>query len=283
MPCINPINPYIARKGGVTFQESESLFGRTKTLPCGQCRGCRYMRTKEWAVRCYLEAQTAKCSAFLNLTYSPEHLPENGTLVKKDLQKFIKRLRRNLEYQNPDLKIRFYASGEYGDDNGRPHYHVLIFGYDFPDKYFFKKSRKFHKLYRSPFLEKCWTAGHSWIGDVQLESAAYVAGYIRKKINGEVAEEHYKGREPEFSLQSTVPGIGYDWYQQNKIWLWHDDAIRVNNRSYRPPRYFEKIYKEEDPAGYEKFVAEKKSKRTALYNPVPVTDLESETENGAKK
>lgn len=260
MPCQYPITPFRARAGGITFDVAKSIFAQTITLPCGQCVWCRFVRTRTWALRCYLEAQQHDASAFVTLTYNPENLPENGTLVKAHVQKFIKRLRSNLEYENPELRIRFYLSGEYGEKTSRPHYHAIIFGYGFPDKYFYKKSPKGHNLYRSPFLEKCWKLGHSDIGDVELNSAAYVAGYIRKKINGDKAEEHYQGRLPEFSLQSSSPGIGADWYHANKHWLWKEDQIQCAGRTYRPPRYFEKLLKRDDPEAYAELQLKKRDR-----------------------
>lgn len=44
------------------------------------------------------------------------------TLSKKDIQKYIKRLRINT-----NVKFKYLVKGEYGDMNGRPHYHCLIF------------------------------------------------------------------------------------------------------------------------------------------------------------
>lgn len=44
------------------------------------------------------------------------------TLCKRDLQLFFKRLRKRTHE-----KIKYYAVGEYGTDNWRPHYHAIIF------------------------------------------------------------------------------------------------------------------------------------------------------------
>ena len=260
MPCSNLITAYRARKGGITFRPSESIFYQAIALPCSQCYWCRFVRSRQWALRCYLEAQMHKQSAFVTLTYNDANLPKDASLKKSDVQGFIKRLRRNLEYENPDLKIRFYLSGEYGDDKDRPHYHVLIFGYGFPDKCYWNKSPKGHNLYRSNFLEKCWKLGYSDIGDIQINSAAYVAGYIRKKINGDKAEQHYNGRTPEFSLQSSSPGIGASWYHANKSWLWKEDAIICGRYTFFPPRYFEKLLEREDPEAYKAFRIEKRKR-----------------------
>ena len=280
MSCKNPINIFLIGKG-TEWNESRSAFGRWVECHCQQCGYCRFVRTRQWALRCYLENQCHQESAFLNLSYAPEHLPEGKTLVVEHMQKFMKRLRSNVQYQyKQDKKIRFYLAGEYGEKNHRPHYHVLIFGFGFPDKKYFKKSEKSGlPLYRSDFLEKTWKFGHSWIGDVEIESAAYVANYIRKKINGDEAEEHYKGRQPEFALQSTSPGIGADWYEQNKSWLWKEDVIECNRRYYRPPRYFEKLFEKEDPQGYQKWINEIRSKRKPLKQLGYAETIEAEKED----
>lgn len=251
MGCCNPIN--IGRNREVKrFSRFPERFGyRDFLVPCGQCRFCRMVFSSRWAARLYLENLMHKRSAWLTLTYAPAHLPEGGTLVKKHLQDFMKRLRSNLEYEYGVTGIRFFASGEYGDELGRPHYHVMIFGWDFPDQYFWKTSPAGQPVYRSPFLEKCWTLGISSVGDVAYESAQYVARYHLKKQNGAAADKHYGGRLPEFSLQSRKPGIGESWYQANKSWLWRENEIRIDGRSYRPFRYFRELFKREDPEGFE--------------------------------
>lgn len=281
MACKNPINIFKPGQGKI-WNETTKQFGEWTQVTCGKCAWCRFVRSRQWAARCYLEAQTHEKCCLVNLTYAPEHVPKNDSLVKSDLQKFLKRLRHNLDYSGFEGKIRFYASGEYGDQNGRPHYHVLIFGYDFPDKKYYKKSAKGFPLYRSDFLEKCWKLGFSDIGDVSLQSAAYVAKYIRKKIVGKDAESHYSGRTPEFQLASTNPGIGYEWYQQNKNWLWHEDIIRINGRSYRPPQYFQMLLKEENPEGYLALL-ERKQNWEPITNRAPSQAEEIPNENEAEQ
>ena len=58
-------------------------------------------------------------------TYSDDHLPDNGSLVVADLQKFFKRLRKQYAKRNTCIKLRYYAC-EYGDRHGRPHYHAIV-------------------------------------------------------------------------------------------------------------------------------------------------------------
>jgi hypothetical protein len=40
-------------------------------------------------------------------------------------------------------------------------------------------------------LAKCWGKGHCLVGDLTFESAAYVARYVVKKINGQQKFLHY--------------------------------------------------------------------------------------------
>ena len=100
------------------------------SLPCGRCMGCRLERSRQWAVRCLHESKCYDDNCFVTLTYSPEHLPKGGTLVRKHLQDFIKRLRT----ANLDRKIRVFYCGEYGSELSRPHYHLCLFNFDFLDK-----------------------------------------------------------------------------------------------------------------------------------------------------
>jgi len=233
------------------WDKSTGRFGGVLYVPCGQCYWCRFVRVQMWALRCYLEASTHKDNSFITLTYAPKNLPKNSTLVKDDLQRFIKRLRKYLVSHYNDKKIRFYAGAEYGSDEhtAHPHYHILLFGHQFEDRYYHGKSNKGHPIFRSPTLEKCWKLGFSSCGDLNFTSAAYAARYIKKKINGDMAEGHYEGRLPEFQLQSTTPGIGAAWYHANKSTLWETGRIFVEGKekSFRAPRYFERILKKEDP------------------------------------
>lgn len=123
-------------------------------------------------------------------------------------------------------------AGEYGADQnplttetiGRPHYHSLIFGYDFPDKVPLDRPFGDEPLYTSEILEKLWPFGYSSIGKATFESAAYIARYTTKKISGPMAESHYRRTDtrtgentdihPEFGLQSRNPGIGASWFHQ---------------------------------------------------------------------
>lgn len=231
-------------------------------LPCGRCIGCRLERSRQWAVRCTHEASLYVENSFITLTYNDEHLPAGGTLVKKDHQDFMKRLR----WRFGD-GIRFFNCGEYGERFQRPHYHTCLFNFDFPDKRPWRKTRAGFQIWRSRALEELWTFGNSEIGSVSFESAAYVARYITKKVTGERgwwakggewhpgASEFYGGRQPEYCTMSRRPGIAKPWLTRHGFSdMYPSDFLTLRGRKMRPPRYYDSQFELVYPSDYEKVV-----------------------------
>lgn len=239
MPCYHPWTAYQKADGTVSTVERKGDYVRTLTLPCGQCVGCRLERSRQWAVRCMHEAQMHESNCFITLTYKGD-VPVEG-LRYRDFQLFLKKLRRKFSGVN----IRFYMCGEYGDKNGRPHYHACLFGIDMPDKVLFS-SRHGNKLYTSKILDSIWGHGITTVGNVSFESAAYVARYIMKKVTGTLADSHYNGRVPEFCRMSLKPGIGASWFSKFSSDVFPDGNVVVRGVSSRSPRYYEKVQEKLD-------------------------------------
>ena len=132
-------NPYVAIrfKNGATFKsgkplvkvigkysdlEKETKLGEFEDfdsflVPCGQCIGCRLKRSRDWAIRCVHEASLYKHNCFITLTFDDLHLPANRSISKRDLQLFMKRLRK-----------RFKGFESVMDDNGNIYYPIRFFG-----------------------------------------------------------------------------------------------------------------------------------------------------------
>ena len=187
-----------------SVKESEShRYQQHLKVPCGACLECRQEKSRQWAMRCEHEARMHDDNCFITLTYDDKFLPEGGTLDKRDFQLFMKRLRAKYDGK----RFKFFASGEYGGDLGRPHYHALLFGFDFPDKQKWVM-RDSYQVYRSESLERIWGKGNTEVGSVNFESARYVAKYLHKKFRTEEeALAYYGNREPEFGLQSRGGSI----------------------------------------------------------------------------
>lgn len=242
--CTSPLQAWRDPRKGISFSKS-SHSGEELQLPCGQCIECRFKRSRDWAVRCMHEASLHDKNAFITLTYAPEHLPSDGSLDYKPFQKFMKRLRKQFTGTN----IRFYMCGEYGENFGRPHFHACLFGVDFSDKKYLTKTKSGSVIYTSKTLEKLWPFGLSSIGDVNFQSAAYVARYIMKKITGDASFKHYNQidadgvittRKPEFTRMSLKPGIGAGWLDKFHSDVYPHDFVVVNGRKNAVPRYYDK-------------------------------------------
>lgn len=186
---------------------------------CGQCTPCRVNRRRIWVHRIMLESTQHMSNCFVTLTYDDEHIPEGGSLAKKDFQDWLKRLRRAVE----PTRIRYFGVGEYGDVSQRPHYHLALFGYGGCES-----GRTRHNSRRPTCCGVCdtirdtWGRGNVYVGDLETQSAQYIAGYVVKKLTNP-KDERLKGREPEFGLMSRHPAIGTDaLYEVASVLLRYD-------------------------------------------------------------
>lgn len=209
-----------------------------------KCVGCVEEYSRAWAVRAWHEASLSEANAFVTLTYSEEFVPSG--LIHRDFQLFIKRLRKYLsEGVGQAQRVRYLMCGEYGSVNDRPHFHVLIFGFDFPDRVLWSE-RSGVKLYRSELLDKLWMKGFASVGDLTFESASYVARYTGKKAAN--VDRDYGDRRPEYAKMSLKPGIGADWFLAFKDSVYpHDYVVMRGGRKCKPPRYYDKKLMLTDP------------------------------------
>lgn len=227
MSCYHPLRAFRTRAGSVSLSR-EVPDSTPLALPCGGCLGCRTDRARSWALRCHLELQSHDAAVFTTLTYAPDSLPT--TLQKDDLAGFLKRLRSRKR-----SRIRFFASGEYGESTSRPHYHALLYGCSERDR---------------ATIEEAWGKGFARTETVTPARIAYVAGYCQKKIGwrldarpeivdpetGEVLQERW---QPPFIQMSRNPGIGANARQYAESWR----LFGVHNGRTMPvPRYLHQAW-----------------------------------------
>jgi len=121
-------------------------------------------------------------------------------------------------------------------------------------------------VYHSPTLTSLWGQGHASIGALTFDSAAYVARYCMKKVNGseqdkeeaytrymyvdtETGECHAVRVRPEFNVMSRRPGLGAGWFEKyGKTDVLPFDEVVHRGRSYRPPRFYDNQLSEEELA-----------------------------------
>lgn len=239
------------------FVKQRAFVDAQTWVACGRCTGCRLEQAQQWATRIYHETLCHEDNSFVTLTYSDDNYPVSGSLDGEAMTNFMKRLR----FRVGDVRIRFFGVGEYGEKNGRAHYHYLLFGYQFPDLQLWRRSRSGFYLYRSPLLESVWPFGHCEVGMVSLSSGAYVARYCLKKINGSLAAEYYTRTHPvtgeivtvcpEISRMSRMPGIGADWYAVMKDDAFPSDYVIVDGRRRKVPDFYLKKFRDEDAVRWE--------------------------------
>lgn len=186
------------------------------SVACGRCVGCRIARTEMWTIRMRHESSYWKDSAFVTLTYDEDHLPDGGTLTKRDPQLFLKRFRKDT-----GRYLKYYLAGEYGDLNGRPHYHAVMFGVGVEDR---------------QDIEDAWRMGRVQCTDLTIERIRYTAKYIQYKTLGRESKVVYGERLPPFQVCSQ--GIGKRWLADNGAKVERMLYITVKGRKVPIPRYY---------------------------------------------
>lgn len=203
------VGPRIVWSAHTMYKEHYSLYasGKYKTIvqDCGHCPACLKKKRRELSLRVSNELQTVNnFGTFITLTYNNEHLPPNGELVKRDVQLFLKRLRKNAKLPKD---TRYILCGEYGPQGDRPHFHLLIFGWR-PTDVTKWKFRQTYWEYRSPIIEKCWTLGFSTVGWANANCGNYIAGYVTKKFEKKKTQH----KQSEFVQTSTrTGGMGFHY------------------------------------------------------------------------
>lgn len=242
-------------KAGLTknAKKAKLLLGQPSfiTVACGKCVGCRLQRSYEWSLRIVHENKLHDVDgSFITLTYDDEHVPSDYGLHYEDFQLFMHRLRKRM----PGCG-RFFMSGEYGDQFGRPHFHAILFNCQFPDRKFWK-TQDGNNYYTSEILSGLWmNKGFATIGDVTLSSAGYVARYAMKKISGATdvyqfadVDGEVHDRVPPFCHMSLKPGIGYEWFQRYHSDVFPADHLVFDGRKFPVPRYYTKLWEQMNAA-----------------------------------
>jgi len=195
------------------------------TVPCGNCAFCGATKRSDWSLRLHYEAKRSVAKRFITLTYANPHLKwKNGNpqLVKSDLQKWFKRVRKT-------HKFRYFAVGEYGSQTFRPHYHFIIFNASVND----------YNL-----LNEKWGKGNIYVGSVTIRSIMYVCKYHVNKGKYPV------GVAPPFVLMSRRPGLGANYLTPAMV-EWHRSdrknyAVLDGQKRHLPRYYKTKIFSKID-------------------------------------
>lgn len=322
MSCVRPNMVLVPLRGGspIFLKGCETvergsiitikgITGRINFIPCGGCLACRRERRQELTLLQCCEASLHDDNWFITLTYddlkicelTDSHAPVS--LDRSHLSEFNHSMRHHASYCGE--KYRFFASGEYGEQNSRAHYHLSVFGIsaDCLGLPFHQETNRIRKeginngkIYRpvegqydsegreywqSPVVSKFWPYGSHKIYRANRETFQYVAGYVTKKLTGRMARDSKKsGKLPEFQCQSR-PSIGFEWFKKyfdslsnpNGSGKLINDALEIAGTSWKCPRIFSRWLAQFDHFDGEKVVDYLKRLRLADADSVP--DLET--------
>lgn len=258
----------------LTFNPVEAINSTSPLeIPCNNCMGCKLERARQWSIRMMHESRYHPKNCFITLTYNNANVPQNFGLDIRHWQLFMKRLRRSLPQ-----KLRFYACGEYGDENLRPHYHAIIFNWDPPDRVLHGRSSSGELIYESKTLSGLWGLGFAGVQDVTHKSCAYVARYVTKKIrdtDDRGASRYYRLSpvdgafhrvRPEFAVMSRRPGLGSAYAAQFKSDFYPSGFLVVNGVRQAPPKFYLSRLTEEEQTRLKR-----KARRLSLANKAHTT------------
>lgn len=218
-------------------------------VPCGKCAFCIKKLIDSWCLRLSHEMEVSSSAFFLTLTYDEKHLPPGEELCKRDLQLFIKRLRK----VNPG--IRYFAIGEYGTEKGRPHYHAVVFN-----------------LVNLDLVVNSWT-------DKSGDAIGYVVGSratmgrIRYMVSYMALPQTENGKAKAFRIMSK--GIGATYVKKWKGFhrARSDSVVYQFSTPNAMPRYYkDKIYT--NP--HQKAMVVHKAMQYSFENPTVICPVEHE-------
>lgn len=188
---------------------------------CGHCQECINEKANNWVIRNYYEAKAHDDKCFITLTYAKDPI----VLIKKDIQDFLKRLRKRI---NP-TKVRYFAVGEYGTLRGRPHYHAIIYGWKDDKATVWQINKKHQLVLRSKIIDECWRKGITSYQEFNNNEIPYIALYENinedihkeKTISKERFIEYYKKNKREYDrLFKKVKDIESAYIKVKEFNIW---------------------------------------------------------------
>lgn len=278
MRCLRPRTVGF-QADGKTIAWSQKQFSKEFPVfpfPCGKCVECRAEQGSTKAVRCVHESMMHDSNCFITLTYDDRFL-KSPRLDLSHVQKFLKRLRARY-----GEGIGVVYTGEYGDTEKRPHWHLLVFGWEPRDPEFKYTSDHGDKVYTSRFLgfrdkdevdsfysdprskrfkSMLWKYGVADYGCLTYKSASYVCRYALKKLVHGFDQDH--DFHPLHNFRNRI-AIGRRWLEK----YWRDvfsvgSVILPDGNRHSIPRYYLTWLQREQPEAFVDYVTELKAKRCA--------------------
>jgi hypothetical protein len=158
-------------------------------VACRKCWQCKRNRVNDLVGRCIAESKFSYKTYAVTLTYANDAGVNAVTLVYKDVQDMMKRLRKR-------YKVRYIVAGEYGTAKGRAHWHIVLF--------FKAEAPKIEQDVRVDW--KYWPHGFSYFQQPDWKGFQYVLKYVLKDSDLDSADSHL--------AMSKKPPLGYEFFNE---------------------------------------------------------------------
>lgn len=183
------------------------------TVPCGKCYACLQNKRAARVLRLTNEYLNRPTTFFITLTIDDQSLPSIQSAPKREIQLFLKRLRKR-----STSKLSYFVCSELGSHTHRLHFHALIF---------YHQNTTYDESFEN--IIHSWTYGNiqqDYCNDARIN---YVTKYMLKQING-----------TNFCLMSKKPAIGSFLLANNqqRKFLKQNNYIPLNGYKYPIPRYY---------------------------------------------
>lgn len=163
------------------------------TVGCRKCWQCKANQIDDIVGRAIAESKSAVASHAVTLTYGRDehdntrHTKTDG-LRLRDVQAYLKKWRAK------GFPLRYIAAGEFGDQHGRAHWHLILFWQE-----------KVPPIYLDErYEEETWPHGYSYFQKMHYNSARYALKYVFK--------EQSKGEDGVHSFSSQPP-LGTEYFK----------------------------------------------------------------------
>jgi len=175
-------------------------------------------------LRLLYEVARWQCSVFITLTFSDEYLPKFESNPNRAVRLFLDRVRKKYGKQ-----VRHWFCAEYGEENGRIHYHGILF--NTPD------CGVNYEEY-----QKLWKYGFLWLGYCNEKTVNYIVKYLTKDPSDD--------RKPPRVISSK--GIGENYLTRENVSLHKNSEcltpyLNISGFPVALPRYYyDKIFDDDD-------------------------------------
>lgn len=248
MPCADPRSQWFVGGKWTMAEPLAPRLYRSQQFACGQCAPCRLASARSWSSRLVQEGKVHDLSICATLTYSPECLPQYGTLVRAHVSKFMKALRKVVAARDGGL-FSFDCTGEYSPPPFmRPHYHIALFGYVPQDYRIAGMSGAGNQEYVAEELTRVWGKGRVTFQHWSVGAAKYCADHQAWKLTGDKGRNVLVVRDAsgvvvferarEFHACSTRPGIGRRYYERYGAQDLRQGFSVIDKRQVPVPKYY---------------------------------------------